>query len=92
MLRAGLHWVLALVSGGWCCRRRKSMLDNSPLRELLRVHVDFDGIRRSIARGHLRAFALCATSYTAAIRSPSLTASIRSTSGPACSASARARS
>ena len=27
-------------------------------------HVDCAGIRRSIARGHLRAFALCATSYT----------------------------
>jgi NTE family protein len=39
------------------------MLDNSPLRELLSVHVDCAGIRRSIARGHLRAFALCSTSY-----------------------------
>jgi NTE family protein len=42
----------------------KSMLDNTPLRELLGVHVDCAGIRRSIARGHLRAFALCSTSYS----------------------------
>jgi NTE family protein len=42
----------------------KSMLDNSPLRDLLSVHVDCPGIRRSIARGHLRAFALCSTSYS----------------------------
>src|SRR5579859_6264224 len=63
MLRAGLHWVLALVSGGVMLSPPKSMLDNSPLRELLGVHVDCAGIRRSIARGHLRAFALCATSY-----------------------------
>ena len=64
MLRAGAHWVLALLSGGLVLSPPKSMLDNSPLRELLGVHVDCDGIRRSIARGHLRAFALCATSYT----------------------------
>jgi len=63
MLRAGLHWVLGLLSGGFVLAPPKSMLDNSPLRELLTVHVDFGGIRRCIARGHLRAFALCATSY-----------------------------
>jgi len=63
MLRAGLHWVLALVSGGVMLSPPKAMLDNSPLRELLGVHVDCAGIRRSIVRGHLRAFALCATSY-----------------------------
>jgi NTE family protein len=64
MLRAGAHWVLALLSGGLVLSPPRSMLDNSPLRELLGVHVDCDGIRRSIARGHLQAFALCATSYT----------------------------
>ena len=63
MLRAGMHWVLALGSGGILLSPPKAMLDNSPLRELLGVHVDCAGIRRSIARGHLRAFALCATSY-----------------------------
>jgi NTE family protein len=64
MVRAGAHWVLALLSGGLVLSPPRSMLDNSPLRELLGVHVDCDGIRRSIARGHLQAFALCATSYT----------------------------
>jgi NTE family protein len=63
MLRAGLHWVLALVSGGFVLSPPKAMLDNSPLRDLLNVHVDCAGIRRSIVRGHLRAFAICATSY-----------------------------
>jgi NTE family protein len=63
MLRAGLHWVLSLASGGVLLSPPKAMLDNSPLRELLGVHVDCAGIRRSIARGHLRAFAVCATSY-----------------------------
>lgn len=63
MLRAGSHWVLALASGGLVLTPPKSMLDNSPLRQLLGVHVDFAGVRRSIARGHLRALALCSTSY-----------------------------
>jgi NTE family protein len=63
MMRAGAHWVLSLVSGGMVLAPPKSMLDNTPLRELLGVHVDCAGIRRSIARGHLHAFALCATSY-----------------------------
>jgi len=64
MLRAGAHWVLALMSGGLVLSPPKSILDNTPLRELLGVHVDCPGIRRSIARGHLRAFALCSTSYS----------------------------
>ncbi len=63
MLRAGTHWILALASGGLVLTPPKSMLDNSPLRHLLGVHVDFAGIRRSISRGHLRALALCSTSY-----------------------------
>jgi NTE family protein len=63
MIRAGMHWVLSLASGGLILTPPKSMLDNSPLRQLLGVHVDFAGIRRSIARGHLRAVALSATSY-----------------------------
>ncbi len=64
MLRAGAHWALSLLSGGLVLSPPKSILDNAPLRELLSVHVDCEGIRRSIDRGHLRAFALCATSYT----------------------------
>jgi NTE family protein len=63
MLRAGAHWVLALISGGLVLSPPKSVLDNTPLRELLAVHVDCAGIRRSIERGHVRAFALCASSY-----------------------------
>jgi len=63
MLRAGLHWLFSLVTGGILVAPPKSMLDNTPLRELLSTHVDWRGVRRSIERGHLRALALCATSY-----------------------------
>ncbi|HEY8507022.1 MAG TPA: patatin-like phospholipase family protein [Steroidobacteraceae bacterium] len=64
MLRAGLHWVLALISGGLVLSPPKSLLDNTPLRELLTTSVDWAGVRTSIARGHVRALALCATSYS----------------------------
>jgi NTE family protein len=63
MLRGGLHWALSLASGGFVMPPPKALLDNTPLRELLRTHIDFTGIPRSIARGHLRAVALCTTSY-----------------------------
>jgi len=63
MLRTGLHWLFSLASGGILVAPPKSMLDNSPLRELLGTRVDWHGVRRSIERGHLRALALCATSY-----------------------------
>jgi NTE family protein len=63
MLRAGLHWSLSLLSGGVLLTPPKSMLDNSPLREMLSRKVDWSGVRKSIERGHLKALALCATSY-----------------------------
>lgn len=64
MVRAGLHWLLALVSGGLLLSPPRSILDNTPLRELLTQRVDWSGIRTSIERGHLRAVGLCATSYS----------------------------
>lgn len=63
MLRSGAHWVLSLLSGGLLLSPPKSLLDNTPLRELLSQRVDWSGVRKSIDRGHLRALALCATSY-----------------------------
>jgi NTE family protein len=63
MLRSGLHWSLALMSGGMLLTPPKSILDNAPLRELLSGHVEWPGIRTSIERRQLHAVALCATSY-----------------------------
>ena len=67
MLRAGLHWSLALMSGGMLLTPPKSILDNAPLRDLLSRHVEWPGIRTSIKRGHLHACALCATSYASGL-------------------------
>ena len=62
MLKAGARWMGSLFTGGMISPPR-SLLDNSPLRELLSKVTDFDAIRVNVAQGHLRALALCATSY-----------------------------
>jgi NTE family protein len=62
MLKAGGRWMGSLVTGGMV-GPPKSLLDNSPLRELLSRVTDFDAVRVNVAHGHLRALALCATSY-----------------------------
>jgi NTE family protein len=62
MLRAGARWMGSLVTGG-AMGPPKSLLDNSPLRALLSHVTDFDAVRVNVAQGHLRALALCATSY-----------------------------
>lgn len=63
MMRSGLHWLLAMMSGGWLLPPPKSLLDNAPLRVLLARQFDFDGIRRAIAAGHLDALAMSAAGY-----------------------------
>jgi NTE family protein len=62
MLKAGARWMGSLFTGGMI-GPPKSLLDNSPLGELLSKVTDFHAIRANVAQGHLRALALCATSY-----------------------------
>jgi NTE family protein len=62
MLQAGARWMGSLFTGG-AIGPPKSLLDNSPLRQLLSQVTDFDAVRVNVARGDLRALALCATSY-----------------------------
>ena len=62
MFKAGGRWMGSLLTGG-AMGPPKSLLDNSPLRELLSRVTDFDAVRTNVASGHLRALALCATSY-----------------------------
>ncbi len=66
MVRAGMHWLLAMASGGWLLPPPKSLLDNSPLRGLLSHSFDFSGIARSIDAGHLKAIAISASGYSSA--------------------------
>ena len=48
MLRAGGRWLGSLVTGGMVGPPR-SLLDNSPLRELLSRVTDFDAVRVNVA-------------------------------------------
>jgi NTE family protein len=63
MLRAGMHWILSLLSGGLLLRMPRSLFDNAPLRELLKREVRWRGVGRNIQAGNLDALALCATGY-----------------------------
>jgi NTE family protein len=85
MLRSGLHWLLAVMSGGWLLPPPKSLFDNAPLRDLLQAQFDFAGIKRSIAAGHLDALAISAAGYVSA-RSVSFYES-----GPGCDPWSRMR-
>ena len=63
MLRSGLHWFLAFLTGGWLVQPPHSLFDNSPLWDLLRMHLHFDGIPRSLYKTHLHAIGISATCY-----------------------------
>lgn len=63
MLKTSLHWLAAAMFGGLGVRNPSSLLDNAPLRDLLKENVRLEGIRRSIQQGHLDAIAVTASSY-----------------------------
>jgi NTE family protein len=66
MLKNSLHWILALVLGGWLVGMPKSLLDNAPLRSLLSRNLHFPRIRDAIESGHLDAIAVTAAGYASA--------------------------
>ncbi len=66
MLKSSLHWLLAIVFGGWLVGAPRSLLDNAPLRELLQRNVDFPKIQEAIESGCLDAVAITAAGYESA--------------------------
>lgn len=66
MLKTSLHWLAAAIAGGLGVRNPASLLDNTPLRELLAQNIRFDGIRHAIEQGHLDAIAVTASAYATA--------------------------
>jgi NTE family protein len=62
--KTGARWLLALMLGWAVDRYPKSLLDNSPLRELLTERLDFSRIDRAIKRGALYALSVTASGYT----------------------------
>jgi len=65
MLKSSLHWLAAVVLGGLGPRNPTSLLDATPLRELLASNIRFARIRQAIERGQLDALAVTASAYTA---------------------------
>ncbi|MDQ2964131.1 MAG: patatin-like phospholipase family protein [Pseudomonadota bacterium] len=59
-----IRWVASVLVGAGGPKRAAAMLDNSPLRSLLRRNLELDRIAEKIRNGELRAVAINATSYT----------------------------
>ena len=64
MLRAGLHWMLSVASGGWLLPPPRSLLDTSPLRDLLLRVIPLDRIAENVEAGRIQALAVATTSYS----------------------------
>lgn len=66
--RTGARWLSMLTLGWalarWRAARPRSLLDNTPLRNLLDLHLPMDRIPDLIANGHLRGLAITASSYS----------------------------
>ena len=88
MMRSGLHWLLAMMSGGWLLPPPKSLFDNSPLAGAVSASSSISsGVRRSIAAGQLDALAIvCGRLHQRAFRVILRSASPAAYPGAACAA------
>jgi len=66
MLKSSAHWMSSLVLGGWLVGAPKSLLDNTPLRNLLSSNLHLPRIRDAIDDGYLEAVAVTAAGYSSA--------------------------
>ena len=62
--RNSLRWIMTVLTGGALTRTPVSLLDNTPLVELVKRYLDFSAIARSIERGDLLAFGVTCSGYT----------------------------
>jgi NTE family protein len=62
--RNSARWIFTVLTGGVFTRRPVSLLDNSPLVELVKRDLDFSAIERCIERGDLGAFSVTCSGYT----------------------------
>ena len=66
MLKSSLHWLATLVLGGLGKSNPVSLLDPSPLEDLLRHRIRFNRIDRAIRCGQIEALAVTASAYSSA--------------------------
>jgi NTE family protein len=60
----GMRWFMAMLMGGLGKNNPSSLLDNTPLAELLRARLDLGGIRRSVDTGALYALSITVSGYS----------------------------
>ncbi|HEY1991465.1 MAG TPA: patatin-like phospholipase family protein, partial [Gammaproteobacteria bacterium] len=65
-LKTSMTWLSTLLSGGMDRHKPISLLDNAPLRELLKEHIPFERLEEGIDAGALDALAITASGYTSA--------------------------
>ena len=63
MLKSGLRWLASMLSGGRLASPPRSLLDTSPLRQLLARTVPLERIPAAIEANRLHAVAVATTSY-----------------------------
>ncbi|MAD91867.1 MAG: Patatin [Gammaproteobacteria bacterium] len=66
MVKTSVHWFLSIILGGWLVGTPKSLLDNSPLKELLVRNIKLSKIKESIEDGHLDAVAVTMAGFKSA--------------------------
>jgi len=66
MVKGALHWLTAVGSAGFLGTDPRSLLDNTPFRNMLKRHIKFTHIQDSIDRGYLDAIAITAAGYGSA--------------------------
>ena len=63
MLKSSLHWFLTIISGGVLIPNPTSLLDNQPLRNLLRERIKFPDIQNNIESSSIESLAVTSASY-----------------------------
>ena len=63
MLKSSLHWFLTIVSGGVLIPNPTSLLDNQPLKHLLREAIKFPDIQNNIESSIIESLAVTSASY-----------------------------
>lgn len=64
--RNSLHWMLTLLIGGLGRQNPLALLDNDPLRQLLKRRINFDSIQKAIDGGYIDSLSITAAGYSSA--------------------------
>ena len=63
MLRSSILWSLTIISGGVLIPNPKSLLDNRPLRKLIKKHIRFSNIEENLNKSNFESLAITSASY-----------------------------